>query len=294
MYVKAFTMCSIGSGLFLSFAVPLKEYLDMRRLGAATKEADPKAYEMMSMAAADEVDLGEGEGLGEQFQGEQMAPSFGKQVPGPSGRQYPAKMNVSKFLSGRSGHGKKAHIGLMMSALVFWGYIAVYPKLFKDKISCEGNPPAMGLQIFFGLFVADLVLQVWVLIHTENGYNMLINDMWGFAGGTLFSLLGRFDTYGDVSFTYKLLQCESITWFSIWDHVYTLPCPLEYFAIFALVIGVLCLQAIPGLLMLCCKKNFPLALKFNEFNLILTVMSQEKADEDLDQGPLFEQEGEEY
>lgn len=283
MYTKAFTLCSIGSGLFLSLFVPLKEYLDMQRLNAAVKEKDPKAYELMNMAGADEP-----EEANQEYIPEYMRASYGN-VPT---REYPAKMNVSKFLGGSTPHGKKAHLGLMISSLLFWGYIAAYPKLFKDKISCEGNPPAMGLQIFFGLFVADLVLQVWVLIHTENGYNMLISNVLNgfnsFAGGTIFSLLGRFDTYGDVSFTYKLLQCDSITWFSIHGTVYELPCPLEYFAIFALVIGVLCLQAIPGVLLLGCKARFPLALKFNEFNLILAVMSSEKNDDDTEEEQAME------
>lgn len=285
MYAKAFTLCSIGTGLFLSFAVPLKEYIDIRRM----RNAAGDEFKALSMDAADAA-APPRERLGSDgLIIEEPADLQGRRV-GES--EYPMRSTIAKFLSGRAPHGKQAHRGLILSAVVFWTYMASYPKIFEDQITCDGNPPALGMQIFFGLFVFDIILQVWVLIHTKSGYDMVVNSPLSFAGGVVFSLLGRFDTYGDVSFTYKLLKCDTITWFSIWENVFYLPCPLEYFAIFALAVGILCFQALPGLFLLCSRKKLPMAMKFNEFNLILSVMSMEdpedEEDEQVEQG--YEQE----
>lgn len=249
LYSKVFTMCSIGSGLLLSFSGPLREYIKIKQIQGK----------------------GNTEGIG--LNGPEEGPvSIG------GGRDqdiFPTRASLQAFLTGDSEHGKKAHRGLIFSALLFWGAMAAYPKLFDKKITCDGSPPALGMQLFFGLFVFDIVVQVWVAIHTRKGYQMLLDSIFSFLSGTIFSLLGRFDTYGDVAFTYKLLKCEDITWFSIHDVKYHLPCPLQYVALFALIIGVLCLQAIPGLILLCCLKPLPLALKINEYNLLLQAMGEE-------------------
>lgn len=288
LHAKTFTMASIASGLFLSFAVPLREYREIR---AIRGRAETGAGDSLKLTATGADDAGEQDGddkldkvkaakltssipeLGEALQQIRGGKPVLKQAP------YPADVTVAAFLAGKAGHGHKAHRAMVASALLFWSYMVAYPKLFNDQITCAGSTPATGLQIFFGLFIFDVVLQIWVLAHTQNGYGMLINNLFGFAEGVFFSLIGRFDTYSDVSFTYKLLQCEPITWFSIDDHVFNLPFPLVYFAIFALLVGIFCMQAIPGLFFLCFKWRLPMAMKFNEFNLVLSVMAVESADE---------------
>lgn len=262
-------MASIGSGLFLSFAVPLNEYLQIRKLRS---EAGESADALTATGADGEFDDQEAYRVLQSIEPDDDLSKVDKKSVR---NMFPANVTVSQFLSVTKGHGRRAHWAMVASALLFWGYMATYPKIFDDKITCHGTPPAMGLQIFFGLFVFDIVLQVWVLIHTKVGYNMLVNNIFGFIGGVGFSLLGRFDTYGDVSFTYKLIKCEPITWFSIYGNVFTLPFQLEYFAIFALAVGVLCMQALPGLYFLCAKQRLPMAMKFNEFNLVLSVMALE-------------------
>jgi len=263
MSSKAFTLCSMASGFFLSLGVPVMEYLEIRRM---RNQADPKAYKMMTMDAAD----GEVQNS--------VEPKIDLSVASPKPTKYPMKVSVATFLSGQTAHSKTAHRGLLLSASVFWGYMVAYPKIFEGQITCKSSPPVLGLQIFFALWVFDLVLQVWVLCHTQHGYDIMIHKPVKFASGALFSLLGRFDTYGDVSFSYKLIKCEEITWFSIWGHVFSLPFPLVYFAVFALVLGVFCAQAVPGMLLLCRRQKLPLAMKFNEFNLILSVMTAETAE----------------
>lgn len=271
LFTKGFTLASIGSGLVLSLAVPLKEYIAVRSIQKQAEAANA-SEELNGAIPADATSAAKED-------------AYLQVKTVPAGEQelclWPAKVTVSDFLMAPSGHGRTAHTTLMASAVMFWGSMAVYPKIFGDQITCDGTPPALGQQIFFGHLCADIVLQAWVLNHTRNGYNMLVHNMRGFVSGVLFSTLGRFDTYGDVAFTYKLRKCEPITWFSIWGNVFNLPFPLEYFAVFALVVGILCLQAIPGLFLLCRQSRLPMAMKFNEFNLVLNVMQEEAAREEM-------------
>ena len=85
----------------------------------------------------------------------------------------------------------------------------------------------------------------------------------------VFGLLGRFDVYSDVIFYLTLNKCESITWFSIWHHKFHLGVELQSISCFVLVVGVFIAQAVPGVHLLYTKRIFPMALKFNDFSVLL-------------------------
>jgi hypothetical protein len=101
--------------------------------------------------------------------------------------------------------------------------------------------------------------------------------------GYALSHLGRFDTYGDVTFAKMIATCEPITWFSIYDHYFYLPFgwDLASMVLVILIIGVLLFQALPGVVLLACRKRpgwkdyLPIAFKLNEYNLLLSVMVEE-------------------
>lgn len=275
VYSKAFTLCSMSSGLLLSFAGPFYEFCKLQQIKEDVRRGgDRIEFERGFWEAADQLETGgpndkNEESLGNPYEKDKIYPA---NYPAYL-KIYPAHLTIAEFLSGGASHGMKAHRALVMSAFLFWSWMGVYPKALDSQITCDGSPPALGLQLFFGLLILDILLQAWVLNHTLNGYKMLIDNIAGFLSGIGFSFLGRFDTYGDVSFTFKLLKCEEITWFSIHDAKYHLPCPLHYVALFALIIGILCFQALPGLFFLVSKRRLPLAMKLNEFNLILSVMA---------------------
>merc|ERR1719453_2225412 len=91
------------------------------------------------------------------------------------------------------------------------------------------------------------------------------------AEGIFFTCLARWDTFSDVVFTARVSDCEDITWFSVKGNVFYLPFGLtvQKLALFALIVGVFLFQALPALVLIACKGLTPLALKFNDFNIIM-------------------------
>lgn len=97
----------------------------------------------------------------------------------------------------------------------------------------------------------------------------------------LFSFLGRYDTFSDVVFTTMLFSRPEITWFSIKGQVFHIPLmSLQYWSLFATACGVFVCQALPGMILLICKKHLPMAFKFNEFNLLLALTDMEIEEDD--------------
>mmetsp|Transcript_11533 Transcript_11533/g.20424 ORF Transcript_11533/g.20424 Transcript_11533/m.20424 type:complete len:154 (-) Transcript_11533:47-508(-) len=147
---------------------------------------------------------------------------------------------------------------------------------------CNGEPPALGQRLFFSIWLLDLLLQLWIISHTnwwQTAFRLVLPEV---LKGSFLSLLGRFDSYSDIFFTAKILKCEEITWFSFHffgtAQVWTLPfgLTLSQIAVFAAFVGVLCCQALPGLFLLLMRRQLPLAFKFNEFNLLLEVMAKDR------------------
>merc|ERR1712176_1731741 len=94
------------------------------------------------------------------------------------------------------------------------------------------------------------------------------------------SFLGRYDTFSDIVFTMMLFSHTPITSFTIFGREFQIPLlPLHLWSLFAVVVGVYMFQALPGMVMLCARKNFPMAFKFNEFNFLLAMIELEVQDE---------------
>jgi hypothetical protein len=175
-------------------------------------------------------------------------------------------------------NGSKVHPALVASSAVFWAMMVLLPWLLKETVTCDGAPPALATNLFLAHTALDLFLQVWIMIQTRHGFIITTMMPSKFLYGVGLTCMCRFDTFGDVLNTAKLFHCEPITWFSIKGWVFHIPFHMElsHIALATLVVGVLCAQALPGLVLLCRKSYLPIALKLNEFNLLLVVMMSEK------------------
>jgi hypothetical protein len=175
---------------------------------------------------------------------------------------------------------KSAYALLQFSSIVFWTLMATMPFILQGAVTCDGGPPAVSVYLFFAHTSLDLLAQLWISAQTRHGFIMFAQMSRQFWFGIAFTCLCRFDTFGDVINTAKLFKCEPITWFSIKDHYFHMPfgIPLAYVSLATLVFGVFVCQAIPGMVLLFRKSHLPIALKLNEFNLLLTVMKTEIAD----------------
>lgn len=179
----------------------------------------------------------------------------------------------------RHANARRAHAALVFSSLMFWALMAI---LFLGadyflNVTCDGDPPATGIFLFFASTVLDLLIQTWVAMQNRQGFLILALDFHKPLLGALLSMLGRFDTFGDVMNTLRLTKCEPITWFSIKGRYFYIPFGIElaHLAAFTLFLGVFLFQALPAIFFLVRKTYLPLALKLNEFNLLLAIISAE-------------------
>lgn len=152
---------------------------------------------------------------------------------------------------------------LTIVATIYWGSMAAYSFTLGDDITCDGDNPSLGVYLFLGFLIFDLFLQT-SLAGRGLGWKQLLE-------GAFFTCLARWDTFSDVVFTARVSDCNDITWFSVHGHVFYLPFGLtvQSLSLFALVVGVFLFQAFPALVLIAWKGLSPLALKFNDFNIIL-------------------------
>lgn len=174
-------------------------------------------------------------------------------------------------------NARRAHFALVVSSVLFWISMAALPIAMGEKVTCEGDPPALGIFVFFASAWVDLIIQMWVAMQTRRGFLILATQHFKVLTGVGLSLLGRFDTFGDVMNVMRLSHCEAITWYSIKGNVFHIPFGLElsHIAIGTLILGVFLFQALPGMILLFRKRYIAIAFKLNELNLLLTVMAEE-------------------
>jgi len=90
-----------------------------------------------------------------------------------------------------------------------------------------------------------------------------------------FGRLGHFDSFGDAAGAHLMQACAAadpeFLWFSVWGHRFPLPTDLGTMMLVGMVI-ILLFQTLPALVLLISKKYMPVALKFNEFTLLLAAI----------------------
>jgi hypothetical protein len=167
----------------------------------------------------------------------------------------------------KAGPNKLKHGILKLMSVLFWGGCIAYPFVLDDQLTCDGDNPDVAVQAFVFFVIVDLILQYMMVFTRGIGCLRLLE-------GTAFTCLARFDTFADVAFTAKLVQCDEITWFSMKGFVFNFPFGLSLvnIALFALIFGVFIMQALPGIVLIAYKVT-PLSLKFNDFNVLLAAES---------------------
>lgn len=172
-------------------------------------------------------------------------------------------------------HSEQVHRVLVGASTFSWCVMLVL--YLVDAPSCGEQTPRWKWMSFLASCIVDFVAQLWVTLHGRQGYQLLIFNFRQILFGTFLSMLGKFDTFGDVAFTSMISNCEPITWFSIKGSIYKAPfgLSLQNVANFTLIVGVFLFQAGPGILFLFRKQWLPMTFKMNEFNLLLTVMEFE-------------------
>lgn len=230
---QMFTMASISVGIFLSFIGPLREYLGLKHFSVA--------------AATEEI----------HDTPEMFPPSLDG-----AGRVIEDKTRDDRAAIVSNVQKCKQRVLASMSVL-FWGGCIAYPFVLDDQLTCDGDNPDVAVQAFVFFVIVDLILQHSFACLKEIGCLRVLE-------GYAFTCLARFDTFADVAFTAKLVQCDEITWFSIKGFVFNLPfgVSLVNIALFALIFGVFIMQALPGIVLIVYKVT-PLSLKFNDFNVLL-------------------------
>lgn len=305
---KVFTFCSILAGITTSLMGPVMEMLKVRQIN--------KDY--VAMEGGDKVELSvlgddtyqpllDADGnesskagpttavpAGSTGASEHADPEAPAQKLQSSGQEYRSgrqpvqifDMSIPEFIRDRSTHskhGSRAHCLLIVGALTFWSAMGLIPFIFDEKLTCGGNIPAGGHLLFFMTSIMCLLIEFWIVIHGRQGYLMFRNLHPKLVMGVVFSFLGRFDTYSDVTSCAMILKCDAITWWSIEGRKFWLPGGIELsqVSLFALVVGVFLFQALPGIILLGARKALPISLKLNEFNVLLATMDDDVSNDEV-------------
>lgn len=295
---RMFTILSISAGISLSIAGPAKELFaarKMKRLMGSSETAavsldepetpaDPTVPEKKplladSTAAADSQEAG-------ATPATPGTPTTNSDPTNPSRNTVLRNMTVSDFIAQR-GRGSKhvnartAYRALVISCSFFWISRAAMPFVFRQRITCEGDPPAGAVYVFFAVAVVDLLVQVWVAMHSRQGFLIMTLTPAKLLIGSFLSVLGKFDTFSDVISTVQLQRCEELTWVSIEGHYFYMPSigsftpSVSQIALATLIVGIFLLQALPGAVLLARKQYLGIAFKLSELNLLLVVAEDE-------------------
>jgi len=285
---KLFTIFSICAGLMTSLAGPVKEIIAYRKTKATQQELSISELELQQALLEaeekfEEVQLQKADQRAEAASAVKESLSSSPRPAGPANLGGPVlipDVTLEEFFINAKGTFRKsfmAHIVLVFTNFAFWGTMVSIPIALDEKLHCKSDIPAAGHLAFFMISILAVLVEVWTILHSKRGYLLLRDNLPKFLLSVGFSFLGRFDTYSDITFYKILSDCEPITWFSIHEHVYQLPVALERISFWCLIVGVGCLQALPGTIMLMGKCGLSAALKFCEFNLVLQVMQDDAA-----------------
>lgn len=276
LQAKIFAMCSIGAGLMTSAISPVKECKNW--MGSRSKIAAQGRDPEREAEAQKDWEEEEKRKLANEYV---PLPQTAYGDPEPPSNVPDVRLDT--FLqSYEVKHSYLIHFMLWCTNLLFWATMAAIPVVFDKDLQCDAAVPIGGHITFGVVSLLAVLVEVWVIRHTRRGQRLFKQCNMTLYGSVLFSLLGRFDTYSDVT-TYKMLSdCDPITWFSINERKFVIPFGLELAQIsfVALVVGVGLFQALPSIIMLTCKLSMPMTLKFGEFNMILAVMEIDAQESD--------------
>lgn len=264
---RAFTMLSVASGVMTSLMGPLREWCSLREINASLRDARQQPESNDSSNDPRRVNGGAGVG--------------GAKVDSAALHKFRPKVavvfdhSVASIVDG-IGSSKKVRTALVVGAIAFWVTMAVLP--FLMPVDCGTSPSANHYFVFFGLTAVSIMLETWIIMQSRVGYLMFKHLRVKLLLGYVLAFLGRFDTFSDVLFAGMIVSCSDITWFSIHEHYFYIPfgLTLAQVVVGVLVIGVFCLQAVPGVLLLACRPDqLATSCKLNEYNVLLAVMDSE-------------------
>ncbi|CAE8608959.1 unnamed protein product [Polarella glacialis] len=158
---------------------------------------------------------------------------------------------ITDIIASRPGVRKVLCCGVVM----FWSFIVSVPFVFD--ISCEHGIPSKANLSFLAIAFLNLFLQIWCAAQTKYGYLTLVHAPQMLGLNLFLALLGLFDSYSDMAFVAMLEQCNNWLW-------------KPAAAVF--LVGVLLMQALPGVIFLASGHHIPAALKLNEMNVLLMLL----------------------
>jgi len=196
-----------------------------------------------------------------------------------------ANMSIRRFLSdGDVPKGRVAHRLLLIAASMYWAtMLLIY---FAADIPCGQGAPKWAWMAFLCMSVVSHVAEFWALVHCKRGFFILSDFEPALFIGVCFGNLGRFDSFSDVTTSVAIENCaaedpEFFSWFSIHGHVVQLPADLGTLVRIGLLMIVV-FQLVPALVFLISKRLIPVALKLNEFGIIIAAMETELNDDEME------------
>jgi len=165
----------------------------------------------------------------------------------------------------------RAHIPLVIVSVMYWSSaIAVY---FSFDLKCGEALPVSVYLLYSLVTSCCLATEFSVLKFCCKKAALRKMTMFKMVMEIGFGRLGHFDSFGDAAGAHLMQACstadpEFFSWFSVWGHRFQLPTDLGTMMLVGMII-ILLFQTLPALVLLISKQYMPVALKFNEFTLLL-------------------------
>mmetsp|Transcript_79788 Transcript_79788/g.207428 ORF Transcript_79788/g.207428 Transcript_79788/m.207428 type:complete len:486 (-) Transcript_79788:123-1580(-) len=295
---KAFTLGSIAAGVMASLAGPIVELSALRSIDqqigykrvdldidwAVDGENGIAAQKPLQQSLTRSPGFGQSSDEPEQAKGQTLN-SEGKAASGQAASASVVMIHTSvrRLLMDPSlAQGAKIRKYLLLAAMVYW--VSMGAILLLPGLKCNEPMPKSVWMLFFFSTLLNLLVEIWSLVQCRFGYHLFTSLDSQFFIGVFFGLLGKFDTFSDVTNAAIIRDCAAqhpglYSWFSIHGHVTRLPfgADLGQLALLGLVLIVF-LQAMPALILFATprlRNYLALSLKFNEFCLLLNALGAE-------------------
>jgi hypothetical protein len=95
---------------------------------------------------------------------------------------------------------------------MFWVPLASLLLVFNSEITCKDGIPGKAYLLFFYGQLLCLFVEVFVAVHTREGYLMLTERPSELVLVICFSCLGRFDAFSDITFVKIAYDCGHVLW----------------------------------------------------------------------------------
>jgi len=273
--MKVFTIGSITCGLTCSVLGPITEYykemasrkeqeIQKEALAQFQREAAENRALLESTIQEGDLESGEGETdalIGRGPRSPARAAAIASTGPLPFTENASAQAGNVPTSSAKYAdpvelfqENKLAYATLLLMVLSFWGFIAVVPFLLGEDFDCASHIPIVSKVLFWFHLISSLGLELIIIRQTQLGQTLLKRSRGILLVQMSLSIFGRYDVFSDLMFLLMASACGY---------------SLARWSLVIFLLGVVGIQALPGITLIALRRNWAYGFKLNDMNVLL-------------------------